>query len=89
MLKRIFAWILLIMFILLTMNLFIFKIYAAESAILYGILVAMFFFSRAMRSQDAWKPLMDREEQMNGEEEDNDDQGQEESGTITETDSGE
>jgi hypothetical protein len=86
--RRIFAWVLLIMFLLLTMNLFIFKFYAAESAILYGIMVAMFFFSRAMGSQEAWKPLMDQEDQVTGDEEENGEQGQEERETDTD-DSGE
>ena len=45
-LRRILAWIMLLFFILLLVNIMIFRLYLAESAIAYGIMVALFLFMR-------------------------------------------
>ena len=47
-LRRILAWLMLLFFVLLLVNLFVFRIYLAESAVAYGTMVALFFFMKGI-----------------------------------------
>lgn len=54
MIRRISAWLLLIFFVILLMNIMIFKLYIAESVMLYGLMIALFFFMRVMNRGGAY-----------------------------------
>lgn len=62
--RRIAAWILLVLFVLLIVNLMIFRMYLTESVIAYGTIVALFFFLKGFGGRE--KPEFETE----GEEED-------------------
>lgn len=66
MLRRIVAWAMLLFFILLLLNIMIFKLYPAETAIVYGMMIVMFFFMRAgQRSAQNFQYQLDREKEDN------------------------
>lgn len=48
MMRRILAWLMLIFFVLLIVNIFIFRVYMAESAVAYGTMVALFFLTKGL-----------------------------------------
>ncbi len=59
--RRIMAWVLLVGFILLTMNLFIFRLWMTESTLLYTALIAAFFLSGVFKRSYTTGPVGEME----------------------------
>ncbi len=64
--RRIMAWVLLVGFILLTMNLFIFRLWMTESTLLYTALIAAFFLSGVFKRSYTAGPVGEMEAGANG-----------------------